>query len=194
MKVLQYKECPNCGQIVPYLQSICDCGRRFSGKERMYKSCPYRGTLNPSTRLFCSCGHFLLFIRSKLTQADMQSAYHSGLSDGINQERQRAAAEWSNFFRDAQLKDTITGQPIRNLEDFHRWKAAFDRIKADRAKRREKTYLLEDKDGFLVRVPESKLDTWEKVQTKGDAPLTPSEREVVNRIVERIYGKKGENK
>ena len=160
----------------------------------MYKSCPYCGTLNPSTRLFCSCGHFLLFIRSKLTQADMQSAYHSGLSDGINQERQRAAAEWSNFFRDAQLQDTITGQPIRNLEDFHRWKAAFDRIKADRAKRREKTYLLEDKDGFLVRVPESKLDTWEKVQTKGDAPLTPSEREVVNRIVERIYGKKGENK
>ena len=102
-----------------------------------------------------------------------------------------AAAEWANCVRDAQRKETITGKPIRNLEDCHRWKAALDRIKADRAKRREKTYLLEDKDGFLVRVPEIKLDTWEKVQTKGDAPLIQSDRAVVNRIVGRLYGQPG---
>lgn len=161
----------------------------------MYKACPYCGSLNPSTRILCSCGHFLLFIRSKFTQSDIQIAYRSGLSDGVNQERQRNASEWSNFFSDAKLKDTITGQPIRNLEDFYRWKVAFDRARSEKAKKKEgeKVYLLEDRDGFLVRVPESKLDSWKKAQARFDAPLNSSERRVVDAIVERIYGKKEED-
>lgn len=54
----------------------------------------------------------------------------------------------------------------------------------------EKTYLVEDEDGFLVRVPESKLGAWEKTQAEEDKPLNNSERQVVDRIVSMLYGKK----
>ena len=54
---------------------------------------------------------------------------------------------------------------------------------------KEKVYLLEDKDGFLVRVPESKLEAWEKAQARADEPLNNSEQQVVDRIVSMLYGK-----
>lgn len=54
---------------------------------------------------------------------------------------------------------------------------------------KEKVYLLEDKDGFLVRVPESKLEAWEKAQARADEPLNNSERQVVDRIVSMLYGR-----
>lgn len=56
---------------------------------------------------------------------------------------------------------------------------------------KEKIYLLEDKDGFLVRVPERKLEAWEKAQARADEPLNNSERQVVDRIVSMLYGRKG---
>lgn len=33
--------------------------------------------------------------------------------------------------------------------------------------KQEQTYLIEDKDGFLVSVPESKLDKWDEAQKAG---------------------------
>lgn len=198
MKVLQYRECPDCGRMAPYLQTTCECGRRFSGNERMYKTCPYCGSLNPAAKVFCDCGRFVLFDRSKLTEADVENAYQSGVSDGVAQERRRSKAEWARFFEEAQLKNTITGQPIRSIEDFRQWKTAFNKAKAERERPkqpRETVYLMEDKDGFLVRVPESKLASWEKAQWEQPRPLNKAEQQLVKKIVESVYGpqeKKGE--
>lgn len=50
--------------------------------------------------------------------------------------------------------------------------------------------LVEDRDGFLTRVPMSKLADWKKAQEVPAAPLTPAEEELKRRIVEQIYGRK----
>ena len=55
---------------------------------------------------------------------------------------------------------------------------------------RETVYLMEDKDGFLVRVPESRLEAWERAQQEPSRPLNRAERQLVDRIVESIYGPK----
>ena len=52
----------------------------------------------------------------------------------------------------------------------------------------EKIYLMEDKDGFTVRVPESKLEAWQKAQSEEPAPLNKAEQQLVDKIVQRIYG------
>lgn len=53
---------------------------------------------------------------------------------------------------------------------------------------RETVYLLEDKDGFMVRVPESKLEAWEKAQREPSRPLNRAEQQLIDRIVESVYG------
>ena len=53
---------------------------------------------------------------------------------------------------------------------------------------RETQYLMEDKDGFLVRVPESKLESWQQAQREPSGPLNRAERQLVGKIVESIYG------
>ena len=52
----------------------------------------------------------------------------------------------------------------------------------------EMAYLMETSDGFLVRVPESKLEAWEQAQKEAEAPLTPSEQRVKDKILSIIYG------
>lgn len=133
MKVLQFCECLDCGRMVPNIQITCDCGYRISGHEKLYRTCPHCGALNPSTRILCDCGHLVFFKQSKLTAADVENAYNSGRVDGMMEERSRNAAEWKKFFEDACLKNTITGEPIQSLEDFHQWKEQFDASKAERA-------------------------------------------------------------
>lgn len=53
---------------------------------------------------------------------------------------------------------------------------------------RETQYLIEDKDGFLVRVPESKLESWQQAQREQSRPLNRAEQQLVDKIVESIYG------
>ena len=53
---------------------------------------------------------------------------------------------------------------------------------------RETAYLTEDRDGFLARVPESKLEDWERAQRDPSRPLNRAERHMVDQIVESIYG------
>lgn len=53
---------------------------------------------------------------------------------------------------------------------------------------RETQYLMEDKDGFLVRVPESKLESWQQAQREQPRPLNRAEQQLVDKIVESIYG------
>lgn len=50
----------------------------------------------------------------------------------------------------------------------------------------KETYLIENDDGFLVRVPASKLDAWEKADHK--APLTPEEEQFIEKLLDSIYG------
>lgn len=50
------------------------------------------------------------------------------------------------------------------------------------------SYLMEMEDGSLVRVPEEKLEAWERADHK--APLTPAERQLKERLLASIYGSK----
>lgn len=53
------------------------------------------------------------------------------------------------------------------------------------------TYLIEDGDGFLTRVPEDKLESWQTAQKeRGGAPLTKAEQQLKDRIVQMLYGEK----
>lgn len=182
-----FYECPECHRYISYLQSRCDCGYRFTGKEKKYRSCPKCGSFYPSPRLFCDCGHFLPFDKEEITPDDVESAYQSGYLSGVAQERDRTEKEWAQFFKDVQLKDTITGQPIRTREDFARWKAAFEAEKARREKVKNR-YLVEADDGFSVSVPEDKLGSWVNAQDGQPAPLNTAEQRLKDRIMKRIYG------
>ena len=55
----------------------------------------------------------------------------------------------------------------------------------------ETVYLIEDKDGFLVRVPESKLDAWSRAQAEPPRPLNRAEQQVIDNVVSALYGRKG---
>lgn len=48
-------------------------------------------------------------------------------------------------------------------------------------------YLMDDIDGNLVRVPESKLASWEEAQSEPHKPLTEAEKLVRDRIVNDIF-------
>lgn len=50
----------------------------------------------------------------------------------------------------------------------------------------EETYLIENDDGMLIKVPASRLEAWEKADH--DAPLTPAEKRLKEKILEEIYG------
>ena len=47
-------------------------------------------------------------------------------------------------------------------------------------------YLMETDDGFLVSVPEDKVESWQKADHS--APLTAAERQLIDRIVQELYG------
>lgn len=55
---------------------------------------------------------------------------------------------------------------------------------------KEQVLLLEDKDGFTMRVPSSKLEEWKRAQQEPDRPLNQAEKQVVENILRRIYGDK----
>lgn len=49
-------------------------------------------------------------------------------------------------------------------------------------------FLIENEDGSLVRVPADKLDSWQAADH--DAPLTPAEEQLKERILTKLYGPK----
>lgn len=51
----------------------------------------------------------------------------------------------------------------------------------------EETYPIEDDNGFLVRVPADKLDSW--TAADHDAPLTPAEEQFVENLLDNLYHK-----
>lgn len=86
---LRFRECPECHRYIPYLQAVCDCGRRFTGSERKHKVCFKCGSIVPSSKLLCDCGHFFPLERFFHSQVDTNSAYNSGYVAGIMAERKR---------------------------------------------------------------------------------------------------------
>lgn len=54
----------------------------------------------------------------------------------------------------------------------------------------EEVYLMEDRDGFMVRVPASKLESWKKAQQEPPRPLNKAEQQVQEMILRRIFGDK----
>lgn len=54
----------------------------------------------------------------------------------------------------------------------------------------EEIYLMEDRDGFMVRVPASKLESWKKAQQQPPRPLNKAEQQVRDLLVQRIFGAK----
>ena len=56
--------------------------------------------------------------------------YDDGFRDGADMERLENDAEWSMFFEDAQLKNTITGEPIESRDDFQKWRVDYAEAKA----------------------------------------------------------------
>lgn len=54
----------------------------------------------------------------------------------------------------------------------------------------EEIYLMEDRDGFMVRVPASKLESWKKAQQEPRRPLNKAEQQLCDMIVRRIFGDK----
>ncbi len=56
--------------------------------------------------------------------------------------------------------------------------------------RQETTWLMEDEEGFLASVPESRMDEWQSSQ-KQEAPSANLIRQVADDLTRRIYHPKG---
>lgn len=59
-------------------------------------------------------------------RAETQAAIDRAVEEAVKAERDRAKAEMDAFFASAALKNTITGKPITNMEEYNDWKQAFD--------------------------------------------------------------------
>ena len=62
-------------------------------------------------------------------RAETQAAIDKAVEEAVKAERDRSKAEMDAFFASAALKNTITGKPITNMEEFNAWKQAFDAAK-----------------------------------------------------------------
>lgn len=145
--VAWYRQCTSCKKLMPYIQIRCDCGERFTGSERIFKVCPACGSVLDPRRFRCDCGYLFVFRRflgkqcaPEATQSE--DAYRAG----VMAERAKNDAEWDRFFETAQLKNTISGTPIRSREDFYKWAEEFAAAKAERDRRAK-----EEADRFKVQ-------------------------------------------
>ena len=63
---------------------------------------------------------------------ETQAAIDKAVQDAVKAEQDKSKAEMEAFFAAAALKNTITGKPITNMEEFNEWKQAFDAAKLQR--------------------------------------------------------------
>ena len=55
----------------------------------------------------------------------------------------------------------------------------------------QQEYLVETEDGFLIRVPADKFESWNKEQEeRGSAPLNKAEQRLKDKLLREIYGPK----
>lgn len=55
----------------------------------------------------------------------------AAIARALQQERARSNAEWTDFFAKANLKNTITGAPITNMQEFRQWEEAYSAAKLE---------------------------------------------------------------
>lgn len=60
---------------------------------------------------------------------EQKAAIDAAVQKAREEEQQRSKAEMDDFFSKAGLKNTITGEPIRNIEEFRNWKESYDAAK-----------------------------------------------------------------
>lgn len=60
---------------------------------------------------------------------EQKAAIDAAVQKARGEEQQRSKAEMDDFFSKAGLKNTITGEPIRNIEEFRSWKESYDAAK-----------------------------------------------------------------
>ena len=65
-------------------------------------------------------------------QQEQQAAIEQAVSAAVKQEQDKQAAAMEEFFKMANLKNTITGEPITNLEEFNAWNKQFREEKLQR--------------------------------------------------------------
>lgn len=65
-------------------------------------------------------------------QEEQRIAIDRAVQEAIRQEREKNTAEMQDFFAKAGLKNTVTGQPITNMEEFRAWNEQFSRAKLER--------------------------------------------------------------
>lgn len=66
-------------------------------------------------------------------QQERQAEISRAVADALAEERKKTETAQEQFFRDAGLKDTFTGKPITNMQEFTAWKQRFDAAKGERA-------------------------------------------------------------
>ncbi|MCL1819399.1 MAG: restriction endonuclease [Oscillospiraceae bacterium] len=109
----------------------------------------------------------------------------------VEAERALHRKEIAKLLLTAQLTNTVTGEPIKNMDDFWAWKKAFDEdVKQRNKEHSQETYLMiETDDGFTVRVPESKLDSWIEAQDKlKNTPLNEAEQRLIDKAIKKLFG------
>ena len=57
---------------------------------------------------------------------EVKAAVDTAVAEALEAERAKHQTELSTFFEGAQLINTLTNQPIKNLTEFHEWKRAYD--------------------------------------------------------------------
>lgn len=65
-------------------------------------------------------------------RAEQKAAVEEAVQKAVQEERDRAKVEMAAFFKKAQLKNTITGEPITTMEEFNAWEQAFSEAKLQR--------------------------------------------------------------
>ena len=176
MAIARYHQCPACKRLMPSIQSRCDCGERFTGREPSFKGCPACGSLVGAGALWCDCGYLFIFRRfldkqnvQEITPAQLDVAYERGRRDGAAEEKAKNDVEWDEFFKDAQLKNTVSGGRIRSRKDFQKWKKEYAAAKAALERRRKERYhfSMDTPDGEGMSVSGGELDAFRRMQKGG---------------------------
>ena len=95
-------------------------------------------------------------------QAEQQAAIDAAVRAALEQERQKLDAEREEFFKQAQVVNPYTGEPITNMDEFRAWRQKHD----------EETLQKELKSGKLTEETLSKLiDRNPTVQAMQEAQL-----------------------
>lgn len=70
--------------------------------------------------------------RRQQEQTRQQAAIDRAVQDAVRQEREKNEEAMKQFFSKAGLKNTITGEPITNMEQFNAWNQQFDEARLQR--------------------------------------------------------------